>query len=123
MACHEIAGLRLGLMNVLGVNDEREKQHELAELGKAATAPGPIAPLIKAQTLADLKRLYAESLIHLAEKVSKTSEHDPKLGYYRALMVTTKKIELELNRLINDMNQFYKELDEVHDYLHEVFPR
>jgi len=123
MACHEIAGLRLGLMNVLGIKDENEKKHELAELGKAATAPGPIAPMIKAQTLGELKQLYTQSLIHLAEKVSKTKENDPKLGYYRALMVMTKQVELDLNRLINDMNQFYKELDEVHDYMHEVFPR
>lgn len=123
MACHEIAGLRLGLMNVLGIKDENEKKHELSELGKAATAPGPIAPMIKAQTLSELKQLYTQSLIHLAEKVSKTKESDPKIGYYRTLMVTTKKVELELNRLINDMNQFYKELDEVHDYIHEMFPR
>ncbi len=123
MACHEIAGLRLGLMNVLGIKDENEKKHELAELGKAATAPGPIAPMIKAQTLGELKQLYTQSLIHLAEKVSKTKENDPKIGYYRALMVMTKQVELDLNRLINDMNQFYKELDEVHDYMHEVFPR
>ena len=123
MACHEIAGLRLGLMNVIGIKDENEKQHELAELGKAATAPGPIAPMIKAQTLMDLKKLYSQSLIHLAEKVSKTKENDPKIGYYRALLVTTKKIELELNRMVNDLNQFYKELDETHDYIHEVFPR
>jgi len=123
MACHEIAGLRLGLMNVLGIKDENEKKHELAELGKAATAPGPIAPMIKAQTLGELKQLYTQSLIHLAEKVSKTKENDPKIGYYRALMVMTKQVELDLNRLTNDMNQFYKELDEVHDYMHEVFPR
>ena len=123
MACHEIAGLRLGLMNVLGIKDENEKKHELAELGKAATSPGPISPMLKAQTLRDLKKLYSESLIHLAEKVAKTKETDPKIGYYRALLVTTKKVELELNRLVNDMNQFYKELDEVHDYIHEVFPR
>ena len=123
MACHELAGLRLGLMNVLGIKDENEKQHELAELGKAATAPGPISPMIKAQTLADLKKLYSQSLIHLAEKVSKTKENDPRIGYYRALLVTTKKVELELSRMVNDMNQFYKELDEVHDYIHEVFPR
>jgi hypothetical protein len=122
MACHEIAGLRLGLMNVLGIKDENERTHELAELGQAATAPGPIAPMVKAQTLGELKQLYTRSLIHLAEKVSKTKESDPKLGYYRALLVVTKKVELELNRLANDMEQFYKELDEVHDYLHEVFP-
>lgn len=123
MACHEIAGLRLGLMNVLGIKDENEKKHELAELGQAATAPGPIAPMIKAQTFGELKQLYTQSLIHLAEKVSKTKESDPKIGYYRALLVMTKQVELDLNRLTNDMNQFYKELDEVHDYMHEVFPR
>ena len=123
MACHELAGLRLGLMNVIGIKDENEKQHELAELGKAATAPGPIAPMIKAQTLTDLKKLYSQSLIHLAEKVSKTKENDPKIGYYRALLVTTKKVELELNRMVNDLNQFYRELEETHDYIHEVFPR
>ena len=36
MACHEIAGLRLGLMEVLGVKNEAERQHELAELGTGA---------------------------------------------------------------------------------------
>ena len=123
MACHEIAGLRLGLMNVLGIKDENEKKHELAELGKAATEPGPISPMLKAQTLADLKKLYSQSLIPLAEKVAKTKESDPKIGYYRALLVMTKKVELDLNRIANDFNQFYKELDEVHDYMHEVFPR
>jgi hypothetical protein len=49
MGCHEIAGLRLGLMNVLGIEDEHAKQHELAELGSAASAPGPISPMIRWQ--------------------------------------------------------------------------
>ncbi len=42
MACHEIAGLRLGLMRIVGIDDEAERQHELAELGDGATKPGPI---------------------------------------------------------------------------------
>lgn len=123
MACHEIAGLRLGLMNVLGIDDENERQHELAELGDAATAPGPISPMVKADNVADLIRLYDQSLTHLAERVAKTSEDDPKIGYYRALLVTTKKVQLELHRLQNDFTSFYKELDEMHDFMHEVFPR
>lgn len=123
MACHEIAGLRLGLMNALGIQDENTQRHELSELGKAATLPGPISSMIRCQNLADLKRLYRQSLIELAERVSKTPENDPKIGYLRALMVTTKKVELELNRLIEDLNKFYRELDEMHDFIHEVFPR
>ena len=48
MACHEIAALRLGLMQVLGRNNEAERQHELAELGGGAEAPGPIRSLCEA---------------------------------------------------------------------------
>ncbi len=122
MACHEITGLRLGLMNVLGVNDPKEKQHEMAELGDAAIKPGPVAAMLATQNLIDLKKLYKQSLTLLAQKVAKMPAKDPKLGYYRALMVTNKKVELELDRLIGDLNSFYKELDEVHNFMHEVFP-
>lgn len=123
MACHELAGLRLGLMNVIGIDDEAEKQHELKEIGSAVNTPGSIAPLVKSRTLNDLKKHYQSSLIELAEKVSKLPANDPKLGYYRSLMVTTKKVELELNRLVGDLDKFYAELDEVHHYIHEVFPK
>jgi hypothetical protein len=122
MACHEIAGLRLGLMNVIGIDDEGEKKHELAEIGEAATSPGPIQPLVGANNLVDLKRFYESALIKLAEKVSQVNPEDPKLGYYRTLMVTTKKVEQELSRLTQDLTQFYKDLDETHDYIHEIFP-
>ncbi len=122
MACHEITGLRLGLMNVLGINDPKEKQHELSELGDEATRPGPVASMLKAQNLIDLKKLYAQSLTSLAQKVAKLPANDPKLGYYRTLMVTNKKVEMELNRMISDLNSLYKELDEMHNFIHEVFP-
>ena len=123
MACHELAGLRLGLMNVLGIEDPKEKQHELSELGKAASAPGPICQMLKAENLKDLKVFYENSLTALAEKVSKTSDEDLKLGYYRSLMIATKKVELELARLTDDFERFYRELEEMHDYIHELFPR
>src|SRR5947199_337345 len=51
MACHEVAALRLGLMNVLGIDDAAEKQHELAELGLAAEQPGPIRSLAPSEPL------------------------------------------------------------------------
>ena len=122
MACHELAGLRLGLMNVLGIEDPKEKQHELSELGKAATAPGPVAQMLKAENVKDLKRFFESSLTSLAEKVSKTPANDPKLGYYRSLMITTKKVELEFSRLTDDFERFYRDLEEIHDYIHEIFP-
>ena len=40
--------LRLGLMRVLGRKDEAERQHEMAELGNGAEAPGPIRSLCEA---------------------------------------------------------------------------
>ena len=123
MACHELAGLRLGLMNVLGIEDPKEKQHELSELGKAALAPGPVSQMLKAENLRDLKHFFEGSLTALAEKVSKTAGDDPKLGYYRSLMVATKKVELEFARLTDDLERFYRELEEMHDYIHELFPR
>jgi hypothetical protein len=73
-------------------------------------------------SLRDLKRFYENSLTALAEKVSKTPASDPKLGYYRSLMITTKKVELELSRLSDDFTRFYRDLEEIHDYIHEVFP-
>ena len=109
-------------MNVIGINDLKEKQHELSELGDAVNRPGPVASMLNTQNLIDLKKLYEQSLTMLAEKVAKLPASDSKLGYYRALMVTNKKIELELTRLIGDLNSFYKELDEVHNFMHEVFP-
>lgn len=122
MACHELAGLRLGMMNVLGIKDDKEKQHELSELGKAASTPGPICQMVESSNLKDLKQFFETSLTGLAEKVSKTPSTDPKLGYYRSLMIATKKVELELNRLNDDFHRFYKDLEEVHDYIHEIFP-
>ena len=49
MACHEIAALRLGLMKVLGHEDEAERQHELTELGAAADQPGPLWAVVTAR--------------------------------------------------------------------------
>ena len=122
MACHEIAALRLGLMRVLGRNDEGERQHELAELGSAAAAPGPIGSLCETRDLAGLKRLYEAALADLGTKVAGTSPDDPKLPYYRTLMVLTKKVELDLAGHVDALTRFYRELDEMHDFVHELFP-
>jgi hypothetical protein len=122
MACHELAALRLGLMNVLGIDDAAERQHELAELGAAATAAGPIKQLTEARDLGRLRQLYASSLAQLAEKVASTAADDPKLGYYRSLIVLTKKVELDLRNQYESMSRLYRDLEEMHDLVHEIYP-
>lgn len=122
MACHELAALRLSLMNLLGRDDPSERQHELEELGKAADEPGPIQALSRASDLASLTQLYETSVTRLEERVAQTPEGDAKLAYLRTLVVLTKKVELDLQAHMHTLTQFYQDLDEVHDFVHEVYP-
>jgi hypothetical protein len=122
MACHEVAALRLGLMNVLGIVDEAERQHELAELGAAASEAGPIRSLSESRDFAALKRTFEASLARLDEKVAKTPAGDPKLPYYRSLILLTKKVELDLRNHTESLTRFYRDLEEMHDFVHEIYP-
>jgi hypothetical protein len=109
-------------MQVLGRNDEAERQHEIAELGNGAEEPGPIRSLCAAGNLASLKRFYESALSDLNARVATTPSDDPKLPYYRSLVVLTKKVELELAGHIDSFTRFYRELDEMHDFVHEIYP-
>jgi len=122
MACHEVAALRLGLMRVLGRNDEAERLHELAEIGESAAAPGPIKSLCEATDLAKLKRFYEVTLADLDKKVSGTRPEDPNLPYFRSLQILTKKVELDLRNQIDAMTRLYLDLEEMHDFVHEIYP-
>jgi len=122
MACHEIAALRLGLMRVLGKNDEAERQHELSELGDGASRPGPVKSLCEANDLGTLKRFFGAALGDLNAKVAATAAGDPKLPYYRTLIVLTKKVELDLDNQIEGLSRLYRDLDEMHDFVHEIYP-
>lgn len=122
MACHEIAGLRLGLMEVLGVKNEAERQHELAELGTGADQPGPIHSMCGAKNLATLKQFYEAAVAALEERVSATCSDDPKLPYLRTLVVLTKKVDLDLAHQIEGLTHLYRDLDEMHDFVHEIYP-
>ena len=122
MACHEIAALRLGLMRVLGRDDASERQHELAELGDGAERAGPVRSLCEAGNFANLQRSFQSALVDLDHKVSQTRADDPKLPYLRTLMVLTKKVELDLKGLLDSLTRFYRELDEMHDFVHEIYP-
>ena len=122
MACHEIAALRLGLMRVLGHDDEAERQHELNELGPTAREPGPVQVLCSAGDLTSLKRSYEAAIAELEARVSATAIGDPKLGYLRTLVVLTKRIELDLLRQIETLDTFYRDLERMHDFVHEIHP-
>src|SRR3954451_13783766 len=82
MACHEIAALRLGLMHVLGRADEAERQHELAELGDAALAPGPLRSLCAPGALASVRRLYDGALAEPHPGGAAPPAGHPRLPYY-----------------------------------------
>jgi hypothetical protein len=122
MACHEIAALRLGLMRILGREDEAERMHELAELGAAADEPGPVRSLCEGRDLASLRRFFGAALADLEQRVATTSPNDPKLAYLRSLVILSKKTELELENHGENLARFYRELDEMHDFVHEMYP-
>jgi hypothetical protein len=122
MACHEIAALRLGLMQVLGIHDEAERQHEIAELGDALESQGPLRALATARDLEGISALYASALSQLIERIASSSPRDPKLPYLRSLSILTKKVELDLRAHVDGLHRFWRELEEMHDYVHEIYP-
>jgi hypothetical protein len=122
MACHEIAALRLGLMRVLGLNDEAARQHEFAELGDGASRPGPIRALCDPGDLDSLKRFYEAAVSMLEERVAATRNDDTKLPYLRSLIILTKKVELELANHIDNLTRLFNELEQMHDFVHEIYP-
>jgi hypothetical protein len=122
MACHEIASLRLGLMRILGLDDEAERQHELAELGDGANQPGPIRSLCGAQDLASMRRFFEAALADLEQRIAATPATDPDLPYLRSLLILNKKVELDLQNYVQGLNSFYRNLDEMHDLVHEIYP-
>ncbi|WP_080634519.1 DUF3209 family protein [Leptospira weilii] len=123
MACHEIAALRLGMMNVIGIRDEAAIRHERAEIGEdRLNAPGPIRSLAEAKDFESLIKFYEASLTDLEETISKTKKDDPKMAYYRSLLILTKKIEFELKNSIFTFQNLFRDLEEIHDFVHEIFP-
>ncbi len=122
MACHEIAALRLSLMNLLGVKDEAVLAHELAELGMAAEQPGPVRSLARATDFAAVEQAYDMCLSDLEAKLSQMSSNDPQRPYYQTLVVLNKKVECELRNYRQSLHNFYQDLEEVHDHMHAIYP-
>jgi Protein of unknown function (DUF3209) len=122
MACHEIAALRLGLMRLLGLKDEAARQHELAELGNGAGQPGPIQSMCDPGDLESLRRFYETAVSMLEERVAATRPEEMKLPYLRSLIILTKKVELDLANQIDNLTRLYSDLEQMHDYVHEIYP-
>ncbi|HEV3344169.1 MAG TPA: DUF3209 family protein [Pirellulales bacterium] len=122
MACHEIAALRLGLMQILGIKDEAERQHELAELNQGEPLSDTLRVLSESGDFGSLKRFFETALVELEERVARTKADDPQMPYLRTLIVLTKKVELDLRNQLEAMTRFYRDLDEMHDFVHEMFP-
>ncbi len=122
MACRELAALRLGLMRAIGIEDEAERQHELAELGDLAEKPGPLRSMTEASNLETLRTSYEAGISALEETIAAKDPSDPKMGYYRTLLVATKKAELDLSNQIESLTRFYRDLDQIHDFIHEIYP-
>lgn len=122
MACHEIAALRLALMDLLGREDDAERQHELAELGDAGSEPGPIRSLCEARDLASIKRLFESSVAELEQRVASTPHDHEKRAYLQTLVVLTKKVELEIEGQVAALDRLYRDLEQIHDFVHEIYP-
>jgi len=122
MACKELNGLRLGLMGLLGIEDEAEKTHEMKELGDDATRPGMIRSLLGSRTLNELCHFYNLTLVDLQERVSKMAMNHPQMPYHQALLILTKKVEQDLLNQVDGLKKLYLDLDEIHHYIHELYP-
>jgi hypothetical protein len=122
MACHEIAALRLGLMRLLGINDETLRQHELSELGEGAVQPGPVQSMCEANDLRSLCSFYEAAVSALEERTAATNPGDPKLPYLRSLIILTKKIELDLSNQLDALTRLFNDLEQMHDFVHEIYP-
>lgn len=122
MSCHEIAALRLALATVLGRDVPGEREHDLAELGARADAPGPLAQLARARHLADARAAFGAAAADLDERVARTPDGDPELPYLRTLVVLCRKVELDLEAQIAALTRFHADLDAVHDAVHALYP-
>lgn len=122
MACDEIAGLRLALMNLLGGDRQGERQHEEAELGDALRREGPIKSLSEARTLAEISQQFEAAMVELEQRQAEMTEQDAQFHYMRTLLVTVKSAELTFRRLQADIEHFHRSLEDVHDLIHELYP-
>lgn len=122
MSCDEIEALRLGLMTVLGIDDEQARSHAEAELGDALDEDGPIAAMATADTLSELRRHLDAALVDLEAEVAEIDDDDPEYDYARGRLVAVRDAERSLARLADTGEALFEDLGATHHSLHDVFP-
>lgn len=120
MSCYEIEALRLGLMNVLGTENDHARQHAEQELDGHTT--GPIEALASAETLAAIERHLDAALVDLEEEIARTDESNPEYDYMRGRLVAVRDAERAVARITAQGESVLDGLGEAHDVLHEAFP-
>jgi len=58
----------------------------------------------------------------LEERVAATRPDDAKLSYLRSLIILTKKVEFDLASQIDNLTRLFTELEQMHDFVHEIYP-
>lgn len=120
MSCYEIEALRLGLMNVLGTDDDHARQHARQEL--EGHLSGPIEALANAETLADIERHLDAALVDLEADIAAADEDAPEYDYMRGRLVAVRDAERAVSRITTQGESVLDGLGEAHDVLHEAFP-
>ncbi|NEU58216.1 DUF3209 family protein [Halorussus sp. MSC15.2] len=120
MSCYEIEALRLGLMNVLGTEDESARRHAQKEL--EGHLDGPVGALAAAETLAEIERHLDAALVDLEAEIAETSDDAPEYDYLRGRLVAVRDAERAVQRLTTQGESVLDGLGEAHDVLHEAFP-
>ena len=120
MSCYEIEALRLGLMNVLGTEDDHARQHAKSEL--EVHMEGPIEALANATTMAAIERHLDAALVDLEAEIARTDADSPEYDYMRGRLVAVRDAERAVARITAQGESVLDGLGEAHDVLHEVFP-
>jgi len=120
MSCYEIEALRLGLMNVLGTEDEHARQHAQQEL--EGNMSGPIEALANAETLSAIERHLDAALVDLEEEIARTDSDSAEYDYMRGRLVAVRDAERAVARITAQGESVLDGVGEAHDVLHEAFP-
>jgi len=120
MSCYEIEALRLGLMNVLGTEDDHARQHAQQELEGHMT--GPIEALASATTMAGIERHLDAALVDLEGEIARTDSDSAEYDYMRGRLVAVRDAERAVARITDQGESVLDGLGEAHDVLHEAFP-
>ncbi|MFC7075237.1 DUF3209 family protein [Haloarcula halophila] len=120
MSCYELEALRLGLLNVLGTDDQSAREHAKNEL--EGHLDGPIEALANAESLSAVERHLDAALVDLESEIASTDPDDPEYDYLRGRLVAVRDAERAVHRLTAQGESVLDGLGEAHDVLHETFP-